>query len=113
MGASGQWEVRPVLRVGADGINAFNALAIQCFERQPTCPVDKSATGGAGTVGASNGQLAVVVDGQVLVAPAIYVASFDRDQITISSNLTEATAQQLTAMLESGELPARLDLPEK
>jgi len=107
VGASGQWEVRPVLRVGADGINAFNALAIQCFERQPTCPVDESATGG--TVG----QLAVVVDGQVLIAPAINVASFDRDQITISSNLTEATARQFAAMLGSGELPARLDLPEK
>ena len=35
---SGGWAVNPVFKSGSPGIDDFNALALQCFNLQPTCP---------------------------------------------------------------------------
>ena len=53
------------------------------------------------------GQLAVTLDGRVITAPTIQVASFERDQITISGSYTEDEARTVAALLDSGSLPGR------
>lgn len=73
------WVVNLVFREGPDGIDAFNAIAAECFDGMITCP---------------SRQLAVVVSGRVVTAPAINAPSFDRDQILLSGQFgqDEATA---------------------
>jgi preprotein translocase subunit SecD len=93
--SNGGWELRPVMKAGADGIDAFNAVASTCLPPSRTCPT---------------GQLAITLDGVVLSAPTIRAPSFERDQITISSNDDEARARQIAALLDTGPLPAPLVL---
>ena len=88
-----QWEIRPVFKSGADGIDKFNAAAGQCNPPSSTCPT---------------GQIAVVLDNQVLTAPTIQAKSFQRDQITISGNYTEGTAKDIATALKYGALPVVL-----
>jgi preprotein translocase subunit SecD len=88
-----QWEVRPILRSGPDGIGRLNQAAAQCYSRQPTCPT---------------GQLALVLDGKVLATPTVDSASFERDQITISGGFTKAEATHLAVVLDGGQLPVPL-----
>jgi preprotein translocase subunit SecD len=76
----GQWVVQPVFREGPDGIDRFNAAAAVCHTRSADCPT---------------GQFAIVLDGAVISAPSINESSFQRDQIQISGNFTEASAQEL------------------
>jgi len=90
---SGTWEIRPVFKDGADGIDKFNAAAAQCNPPSQTCPT---------------GQIAVVLDNKVLTAPTIKVASFQRDQITISGNYTESEAKDIATSLNYGALPVVL-----
>ena len=124
---AGQWEIRPVLRAGADGIDRFNAVAAQCFAAAATCPTLSPTTtpplppsgSGSGTVTSVtlpstdqiSGQMAVVFDGWVLSAPTIDAPSFERDQIAISGALSRTEASQTAAMIGSGVLPAPLDVP--
>ncbi len=89
----GQWEIRPIFRDGADGIDKFNAAAAQCNPPSKTCPT---------------GQIAVVLDNKVLTAPNIEVASFQRDQITISGNYKESEAKDIATALNYGALPVVL-----
>ena len=89
----GKWEIRPVFKAGADGIDRFNAVAGLCFSKSTECPT---------------GQLAVVLDTRVLTAPSINARSFERDQISISGNYDESQAKTVAAVLNSGALPATL-----
>jgi hypothetical protein len=89
----GDWEVRPVFRLGSPGIDSFNAAAVRCFQGDGACPTK---------------QLAMVLDGTVLAAPTVIVPSFERDQITIAAGFDQQTAREVAAMLDSGELPAPL-----
>jgi len=89
----GQWEIRPVFKEGADGIVKFNAAAALCNPPSDSCPT---------------GQIAVALDGRVITAPTIQVASFERDQITISGSYTRDEARTVAALLDSGSLPAAL-----
>ena len=89
----GQWEIRPVFKDGADGIDKFNAAAAQCNPPSQTCPT---------------GQIAIVLDNQVLTAPTIQVASFKRDQITISGSYKESEAKDIATALNYGALPVVL-----
>ena len=88
---SDEWVVQPVFRTGAEGIDAFNELAAQCFDGTPACPAL-----------AGNGQLAVVFDGVVVSAPTINVASFERDEIQLSGGFDESDARALAAALRGG-----------
>lgn len=92
--AQGSWTVSLVLAPGAEGIDGFNALAAECFERAPTCPT---------------GQLAIVLDDELLSAPSINAASFERDQIQISGGFNEGGATALAAALSAGALPGALE----
>jgi len=89
----GKWEIRPVFKSGADGIDKFNAAAAQCNPPSAPCPT---------------GRIAVVLDNKVLTAPNIKVASFSRDQITISGNYTERDAKDIATALRYGALPVVL-----
>lgn len=97
LGQSGKWEVAPVFKGGADGIGLFNGIAGQCNSKAANCPT---------------GQLAIVLDGQVLSAPSINAASFKADQITISGSFTERTAKDLATALKYGALPVEFEMQQ-
>lgn len=80
------WVIGPVFREGPDGIDRFNAAATECFAKTATCPT---------------GQLAIVIDGEVISAPSINEARFERDQIQISGNFDEASATALAARINA------------
>lgn len=89
-----RWVVVIVLLRGRDGIDRFNQAARLCNVGDPVCPpVSDGDTGGL------VGQLAVVVDGVVISAPAINAPSFERDQIQISGSFTEESAKALAKVL--------------
>jgi len=90
----GQWEVRPVFRGGANGIDKFNAAATKCNTRDALCPT---------------GQLAIVLDSEVISAPSIELPTFARDQITISGSFDETSAKDLATKLQFGALPLTLE----
>ena len=92
------WSVNPTFNAGPNGIDRFNQIAAICFLRDPaTCPT---------------GQLAIVLDHQVISAPAINAGSFARDVITISggqqSPFEEEEARRLAEALRFGALPLEL-----
>ncbi len=92
------WEVNPVFRPGADGIDQFNAAARLCFGGDPnTCP---------------SRRLAVVLDHQVISAPSINAETFARDQIVISGAFEEEEARLLAEALRFGALPLELEAQE-
>lgn len=90
----GQWYVNPVLT--ADGVLAFNRAAAACYDGATACP---ALSGG-------RGQLAMVLDGEVLSAPSINQPSFERDQIQVSGDFDEIDAEVLAAALSAGAAPA-------
>jgi preprotein translocase subunit SecD len=87
LSTQGKWEVRPVFKSGADGIDKFNAAAAKCNSGDSTCPTK---------------QLAIVLDGVVQSAPTIDAPTFSRDQIQISGSFTETSARDLAARFPSG-----------
>ncbi len=94
LGQNGKWIVNPTFRDGSDGIGEFNNAAGQCFSKAATCPT---------------GQLAVVLDGEVISAPTIEQAQFERDQIQISGSFTEKSAKNLATVLKYGALPVEFE----
>ncbi len=98
IGQDGQWTVNPVFRPGPEGIDLFNAIAAKCNGGDPVCPSSQSGPG----------RLAIVLDSEVLSAPAINEANFSRDQIQISGDFTEEEAKNLAVALRFGSLPIEL-----
>ena len=95
---TGQWQVNPVFKDGRDGIDLFNAAAAKCNAgTDPSCP-------GSGGPGA----LAVVLDNEVLTAPTINAATFQRDSIKISGSFDEKSAKDVALALKYGALPVVL-----
>ena len=90
---NGQWTVALEIR-GGDAIGSFNAMAAECFNATPTCPTR---------------QLAIVLDTNVVSAPTIEQPSYERDQIQISGQFTEAEAKDLALVLRYGSLPVALE----
>ena len=89
----GQWEVRPVFKSGAKGIDLFNKGAAACFSGASTCPTK---------------QMAIVLDNRVLTAPTIDNPSFQADQITISGSFSETEVHNIATALKYGALPVPL-----
>jgi preprotein translocase subunit SecD len=89
-----QWTVNPVFRTGATGIDGFNEVAQVCFGRTAACP---------------SGRLAIVLDHEVISAPVIQAASFDRNNINISGSFEEEGARNLALVLRYGALPVELE----
>jgi preprotein translocase subunit SecD len=94
--ATTQWSVDLVIR-GGESIDQFNAMAAECFSRAATCP---------------SGQLAIVLDSEVISAPTIQQASFQRDQIQISGDFTEQEAKDLALVLRYGSLPVAFEIQQ-
>jgi preprotein translocase subunit SecD len=93
--SGGQWQVSPTFRSGPDGIDAFNFASGLCYRKDPVaCPT---------------GQLAIVLDHQVIVAPTIQSDSFGRDQIQITGSFTQDEANDLSTALRYGALPVELE----
>jgi len=95
-----QWQVNPTFKGGADGIDLFNAAAAEC--NNPTSTVCPPGADGVG-------RLAIVLDAEVISAPAIQQPSFERDQITISGDFSESEAKDLALVLRFGALPVELE----
>jgi preprotein translocase subunit SecD len=79
---SGAWQVD--LTLTAAGIDAFNDIAARCYRRDATCPL---------------GQVALVVDDEVVFAPTIQEPSFERGQIVVSGDFAEDEARDLARAL--------------
>lgn len=88
-----EWQVDPIFKDGEAGIGQFNAAAALCFGGSPTCP---------------SGQLAMVLDHNVLSAPTIQAASFVRDRIQITGSFTQESAEEVALKLRYGALPVEL-----
>ena len=87
-----EWSVH--LEMTGKGIDGFNALAGQCFAKQPSCPT---------------GLLAITLDAKVVSAPTIKEPTFKRDQIEISGSFSEKEAKDLGLVLRYGSLPVQLE----
>jgi preprotein translocase subunit SecD len=92
---NGEWAVH--LEVTGDGIDDFNAVASECFNHSETCPT---------------GQLAIVLDSEVVSAPTIETASFTRDQIQISGSFDQSEAKDLANVLKFGALPVPFEIQQ-
>ena len=95
-----QYVVSLELKGGAEGIDAFNAMATKCYSGSSfECPPIDS--GGKGAI-------AIVLDSVVQSAPRIQNPSFSKDQIQISGSFTQDTADRLSLVLRYGALPVKL-----
>ena len=70
---------------GPDASEAFNAIALECFEAAATCPTS---------------QIAIVFDGVVLSAPTVNAPTFD-DFVSITGQFTQQEAEQLADSINS------------
>jgi preprotein translocase subunit SecD len=91
-----QWSVSLEIR-GGKAIDSFNKMAADCYSHSPTCP---------------SGQLAIVLDSNVVSAPTIQQPSFTRDQISISGSFTDREAKDLALVLRYGSLPVPLEVQQ-
>ncbi len=93
------WVVSPIFKSGENGIDKFNEIAAKCYAGDATCPALQQG---------SQGQLGIVLDGEVISAPTIQMPSFERDQITISGSFDRESAENLAISLRFGSLPVEL-----
>jgi preprotein translocase subunit SecD len=99
------WAVSPTFKSGEDGIDLFNAIASQCYSATPdVCPGL-----GADEAGNPRGLLGIVLDDEVLSAPSINQATFERDSISITGSFTQEEAESLAVALRYGSLPIELE----
>jgi hypothetical protein len=78
------WVVAPVFADDDSGIGALNALAGPCFEQSTECPT---------------GQVAMVLDGEVVSAPTIQAESFEPDRVVIAGEYSQQEAEDLADRL--------------
>ncbi len=83
---------------GGEGEATWNNLASQCFNGAPTCPrIDQSG----------NGQLAIVLDGEIQSAPQVNAPSFS-DTVSITGQFTQSEAESLANILNRGAFPVEM-----
>ncbi len=93
-----EWSVNIEFKAGAEGIDGFNVIASECFNREITC---------------TGGSVAIVLDGRVISAPQVNAAEFERDRVNITGGpFTEQEARDLAVALRFGALPVELE-PEQ
>src|SRR6478609_328893 len=80
----------------AEANAAFNA----CFNGEATCPAQSSDGRGA---------IAIVLDGEVLSAPAVNGQDLASDNFTISGDFDQSEAKELALVLRYGSLPVEFD----
>ena len=92
---NGTWSVVVGLLKGSAGEDIWNALSTRCFNKDETCPT---------------GQIAIVLDGEVISAPVVQQAVFTGGTVQISGSFTEAEARDLAKILEFGAVPVRFSV---
>lgn len=92
------WAVNVSVRGGSktQANAAFNA----CYNGEPTCPAQS---------GDGRGAIAIVLDGEVLSAPAVNGPDLASDNFTISGDFDQAEAKELALVLRYGSLPVEFD----
>ena len=93
---SGSWVVVVSLKGGAGGTDVWNALAAHCYDHDATCPT---------------GQLAIVLDGQVISAPTVQERQFTGGNVQISGSFKEKEAKDLAKILQFGAVPVKFNTP--
>lgn len=78
------WSVE--FSVTDDALRSFNALAEMCFQRSATCPT---------------GQVAIIIDGEVVSAPVIQVPEYDGAGFAIGVGPDEAAARDIAERLSA------------
>lgn len=86
-GASGVWMIN--LTLTPDGIDRFNLLATECFNRTSLCPTGRAA-------------ILLLPDMVVLSAPNVNAQRFEADQISISGNFDQETAERIAGLIRQG-----------
>jgi len=81
-----------------EGAATWNSLAAQCFNGTPTCPRTNPG---------SNGQLAIVLDGEVQSAPSVNQPNFD-GAVSITGEFSQSEAQDLANILNRGAFPVEM-----
>ena len=94
---NGTWSVVVGLLKGSAGEDIWNALSTRCFNKDETCPT---------------GQIAIVLDGEVISAPVVQQAIFTGGTVQISGNFDEAEARDLAKILEFGAVPVEFTIAE-
>jgi preprotein translocase subunit SecD len=94
---TGFWQVSLTLSGGDKGLGAWNAAAIQCFQRASTC---------------ADGGMAIIIDHQVISAPVPQQASFDSPEIRITGDFKQAEATNLARVLKYGATPVEMRAEE-
>ncbi len=92
----GQWLVSASVK-GSEQ-SAANVAFNACYSGGPTCP---------GSTGP--GAIAIVLDGQVLSAPAVQAQNLASDDFTISGSFDESGAKELALVLRYGSLPVEFE----
>ena len=90
------WGVAVNLR--GDGQAAWNSLASQCYNAQPTCPSTQPGL---------RGQIAIVLDSVVQSAPQVNQPSFS-DSVAITGDFDRSEASDLAAVLNRGAFPVEV-----
>ena len=88
------WGVTVELRDGSKGLDIWNSIAAQCFNKTEACPT---------------GQLGIELDGTIQSAPSMNQANFTSG-VEITGSFTESEARNLARVLNSGAIPVQLQL---
>jgi len=94
---TGFWQVSLTLKSGASGLGAWNAAALQCFQKATSC---------------ADGGMAIIIDHQVISAPVPQQASFDSAQIRITGDFKQAEASNVARVLKYGATPIEMRAEE-
>ena len=92
---NGGWSVTVGLKDGSEGEGTWNALANECFAKSQNCPT---------------GQIAIVLDGEVISAPVVQTNNFS-GSVQITGEFSEREARDLAKILEFGAVPVRFSAP--
>ncbi len=96
------WFVALDFKGGTQGIDSFNDLSRECFDRMTTCPTNR---------------IAIEIDNEVVSAPSIQDTAtafvpFEANNITITGEFTEREVSDLSLVLDYGALPLVLEAQE-
>ena len=94
----GEWTVNVSVKGGQK--DRANAAFNECFAGGPTCPAQNAEGRGA---------IAIVLDGEVLSAPAVNGQDLAADQFTVSGGFGEGEAKDLALVLRYGSLPVEFE----
>ncbi len=97
-----EWSVS--VDVKGSQVETANAAFNGCYSGAPTCPGP-----GASGSSANHGAIAIVLDGEVLSAPAVNGPDLASSTFTITGSFSEGEAKDLALVLRYGSLPVEFE----